>query len=256
MDRKRAKQLRAISQKVNIYQADLTKETLSAVKAHLQKRGHRADLEFVTRSHKTAGYRFQAEIKFDPQLGYPTEKDVLAVVAQAAPTHDIEWETVDVDTNLGIVYLNMEPSVEMIPVASISSIPPEFISIGAGMYKKAAGASDSIMEVWSLKKTDGGLGLFRNDQDIDIKADEDTDQFRAGDVVDTPDGPGLIKRLDEFGNAFVQVGRTLRLVGASDMQKYDIGKEKQKLVDYYTRVYGDASFAQALLEDYGDKPKK
>lgn len=255
MDRKLAKKMVALSQKVNKDQTDLTKQTLSAVKRHLQKRGYRADLEFVTRSHKTAGARFQAEIKFDSGLGYPTEDDVLAITAQSAPEHDIEWETVDVDTDLGIVYLNLEPSVEMIPVANINSIPGEFVSLGAGLYKKAADASDSIMEIWSLQKTDNGLALYRND-DIDVTADEEDDSFKAGDVVDTPSGPGLIKRMDDLGNAFVQVGRSLRLVAQNDMQKYDISKEKQKLVDYYTRVYGDPSFGQALVEEYGDKPRK
>lgn len=255
MDRKLAEKMVALSQKVNKDQTDLTKQTLSAVKKHLQARGYRADLEFVTRSHKTAGMRFQAEIKFDSELGYPTEKDVMAVTAQAAPDHDIEWESVDVDTDLGIVYLNLEPSVEMIPVANINSIPGEFISVGAGLYKRAADASDSMMEIWSLQKTDNGLALFRND-DIDVQADEQDDGFKAGDVVDTPNGPGLIKRLDDLGNAFVQIGRTLRLVGAADMEKYNINKEKQKLVDYYTRVYGNPDFGRALVEEYGDKPRK
>lgn len=251
MNRKILKKMADMNRKVNRDTTESTREVLSAVKKHLAGRGYRADLRFVAKSNP-ASTKVMAEVRYRSDLGYPAEKDLLAITAQEAPQYDIVWEAIDVNPDLGVVYLDLEPSVETVPVASVNSIPDEFISIGAGVYKKAADNSDSIMEIWNLQKTDDGLALIRSNEDMEISA-EDDGEIKAGQVVDTPSGPGVVKRLDDLGNAFVQIGKNLRHVAQSDMQPYDVNKEKQKLIDYYTAVYGDANFAQALTEEYGDK---
>lgn len=240
------KRLKMMSQRVNRDRTDAAKEFLSTLKKQLGERKYRADLQLVTASKSTRG-RFSAEIRFNPQLGHPAEKDVITLVAQSYPSHDIDWEVLEVDTANGIVSLMLEPSVEVMPVESVKSIPAEFVSIGTGLYKRARDASGKVNEIWTLKKGEGGLALYRNPNDLEVTA-EDESGFRAGDVVNTPYGVGRIQRFDDLGNAFVQVGTKQRLVGAVDLQKYDIDKERSKLKDYYAEAYGDPSFADALVK--------
>ena len=95
--------------------------------------------------------------------------------------------------------------------------------------------------------------MYRTDN-IEISADES--EFRAGDVVNTPDGPGKIMRFDDGGNAFVQISNRgknkVRLVAQNDMYDYSLDKERAKLEDYYAQAYGDAEFAKDLVTDYDE----
>jgi hypothetical protein len=249
MDKKLMKRLQAISHRVNRNKTELAAEFVSTLKKKLAERNHRADLDLSTRSKVVEG-SFTAEIKFDPQLGYPTDKDLMTLVAQSYPTHEIDWDLLQVDDELGVISLMLEPSVEVLPLASIKEIPPEFTSIGTGLYKRATDTNGTVMEIWSLKKTDDGLALFKSPDDLEITAEEEG--FKAGDVVNTEYGPGRIVRFDDLGNAFVQVGSKKHLVGAADLTDYDLDKEKTQLTQYYTEAYGDPDFAKRLVEEYDD----
>lgn len=248
MDPKRAKRLQAVSHKVNRHQNLATKEALSAVRDKLRERGYRADLQLSVKPGFKG--RASAEVRFEPTLGHPDENDLMTLVAQEVPDYEISWDTVNVDPSLGVIYLNLEPSVEVVPVKSMSDIPSEFVALGTALYKRASSPSGDAYEIWSLKKTDGGLALFNTKEQV-VTAEETTGH-RAGDVVNTPHGPGKIVRFDDLGNAFVQVGKNLRLVAEKDMQDYSITKERSKLFDYYAQLYGE-EFANALVKEYGDK---
>lgn len=250
MDRKTLKKLQGIGQKLGAERQEVTNDTVRGVKAYLDSRKYRADLNLVTASRDTTG-SFCAKVKFAAGLGYPKEEDLMALVADQFPDHQIDWQTIKMDPDVGVIMLNLEPSVEMIPVASVKEIPSEFVSIGAGIYKRAADASGSIQEIWTLKKGPEGLCLFRSQDDVEITADDKTG-FRAGDVVNTPYGPGKVVRFDDLGNAFVQVGKNKKLVAADELAEYDIDSEKKKLEDYYAQAYGDREFAKGMVQDYGD----
>lgn len=243
MDRKLGERLKAISQRVNRDQTTEAKKFLHTLKAKLAERKYRADLQLVNASKSTVG-KFKAEIRFDPQLGHPSEDDVMTLVAQYYPEHDIDWHLIEIDD--GIVSLMLEPSVEVIPVESVKEIPAEFVSIGTGLYKRARDASGKVNEIWTLKKGDDGLALYRNPSDLEVTA-EDESGFKAGDVVNTPYGAGRIQRFDELGNAFVQIGSKIRMVGSTDLQKYDIDKERKSLEDFYSQIYGP-DFAKDLTK--------
>jgi len=247
MNSAKIKRLQAISHRLHKDRTSVATEFVSGLKAALSKRGYRADLVISTTAKSTVS-RFRASVPFDTNLGHPSEEDLMGLVAQSYPTHEIDWELVEVDSDLGLVLLTLEPSTEIIPVNSISEIPPEFKSIGTGLYKRAVDASGNVHEVWTLKRGDDGLVLFRNNDDVEIEAKEDG--FKAGDIANTPYGPGRILRFDDHGNAFVQVGNKKRLVAGKELGVYSIEKEKKKLTDYYSEAFGDPEFAKALTENY------
>lgn len=244
------KRLQAISHRTHQTHTDLAKEFLITLKAKLARRKYRADLSLVTAAKHTEG-SFSAEVKYNSQLGHPSEEDLLTLVAQSYPMHEINWELIDVDSGAGIVTMMLEPSVEVIPVKDLASIPPEFTAIGTGLYKRATDTTGKVNEIWSLKKTTNGLSLFRSNDDLEVTA-EDESGFKSGDVVKTPNGVGLIKRMDDLGNAFVQIGNKMHLIGASDLEKYDVDKDRKKLEDYYSQVYGP-EFAKELVKDIARK---
>jgi len=250
MSRVNMKRLQAISHRLHRDRTSVATEFVTGLKAALSKRGYRADLEISTAAKSTVS-RFSASVPFDTQLGHPSEEDLMALVAQSYPMHEIDWELVEVDSDNGTVLLNLQPSTEVVPIQSISEIPPEFKSIGTGLYKRAADASGNVQEVWTLKRGDDGLVLYRNHDDVEIEAKEEG--FKAGDVANTPYGPGRILRFDDTGNAFVQVGNKKRLVAAGELGMYSLDKEKKKLTDYYTEAYGDPEFAKALTENYNTR---
>ena len=247
MDRSKMKRLQAISHRLHKDRTSVANDFVVGLKAALSKRGYRADLQISTNAKSTAN-KFSASVPFDTQLGHPSEEDLITLVAQAYPTHEIDWELVEVDSDLGLVLLNLQPSTEVVPVTSISEIPPEFTSIGTGLYKRAVDTSGKVQEIWTLKRGDDGLMLYRNNNDVEIEAKEEG--FKAGDVANTPYGPGRILRFDEMGNAFVQVGNKKRLVAGKELGMYSIDKEKNKLTQYYSEAYGDPEFAKALTENY------
>ena len=254
MNRKLMKRLQQVSHRVNTDRTEVAESFLGGLQKYMASRGHRADLALSTKARDTNG-RFSASVRFDATLGYPEDTDLLALVAQAYPTHEIDWDLADVDMDLGLVLLQLEPSVEVVPVESMNQIPPEFKAIGSGIYKRARDASGNVNEIWTLSKGTDGLMLYRNPDDLEVSAD-DNNEFSAGDVVNTPHGPGRIQRFDEVGNAIVTIGSAKRLVAASDMYKYDVKKEKKKLEDYYATAYGDREFAKGLIEDFETKSKK
>lgn len=252
MDKKMSQKLVALSSKTGQAREDLRDEILRSVKNKLAARKYRADLSIMTAAKSTAG-KFSAEIRFNPRLGHPSEQDILTLVAQNYPTHQVDWQLIDVDQNSGIVTLMLEPSVEVIPIESMKAIPPEFSPIGTAMYKRAADASGKVNEIWQLKRTDEGLALFRSPNDLEITA-EDEGGFKAGDVVNTPYGPGRVERFDDTGDCcYVLIGNKRRLVAASDLKKYDVDKERKKLEEYYAMAYGDADFASSLVKKIDKK---
>ena len=224
---------------------------VSQIRSYLQKRGHRADLKLIVNSKNTHG-RFPAEVRYNTRLGAPSEKDLMSLVNKHFAQKDIEWETMSTDTGSGVITIYLEPAVEVVPLENINQIPSEFKPIGTGLYKRAADLSGNVNEIWTLSKTKDGLGLFRKQDDIEVVAD-DEDQFKAGSIVDTPHGPGKIHRFDDHGNAIVLIGNKKKLVAANDLRPYKVEKEKTKLRDYFRQMYGDSAFADALVQDYGDK---
>lgn len=254
MNRELLKRLQKISHRLNMDKTEVAQEFTSQLRQKLAARGYRADLTLTTDAKDTSG-RFLAAVAFNSQLGHPDEKDIMSIVSQAYPKHDIDWELTQVDSDLGIVLIPLTPSTEVVPVQSVTEIPPEFVSIGAGIYKRAADASGRVNEIWTLKRTDNGLALFRNNEDMDVQAGDDN-EMKAGDAVKTPHGIGRILRFDDTGNAIVQVGNAQRLVAKADLLPYRMEKEKQSLVDYFAQAYGDKEFARALVEQYSSQKKK
>lgn len=249
MNRKKMKRLQAISHRMNRDKTELASEFVSVLKRKLAERKHRADLSLATGAKNTAG-NFTAEVKFEASLGYPHEDDLMVLVAQAYPTHEIRWDMVDVDPDYGLVTLMLSPSTEVVPVSDLNSIPPSWTPIGAGLFKKSANSSGSIQEIWSLKKSeDGGLALYRTDDDITVTAD---DGFKAGDVVNTPQGVGIIESFDDLQNAYIKIGQKIHMICAAEMTKYDIDSEKTKLQDYFNVAYGSPEYAKKMTEDYTD----
>lgn len=249
MAKSRIEKIQEMHRSVDVASTDIVKELQATVVNKIAAKGYRADLKLFTAS-KTVSGPFAVEVKFNASLGYPTEKDLMSLVAGSYPKHAIDWTTVEVDDAAGVIVLQLEPSLSVVPVNSISEIPSEYRSIGAGLYKRAANASGTVQEIWTLKKSDdGSLSLIRNQDDIEITAEEEG--FKAGDVVNTPTGPGRLVRYDELGNALVQVGSKKQLVAASELQPYDLKKEKSKLLEYFSQLYGE-EFAQKMVKEYGD----
>lgn len=251
---KMLKKLQALNQRMNTYENEVQQDIMKKMHEINRSRGYRADLKLITSAKNTTG-TFSAYVKFDHNLGYPSERDVMSIVSRSYPKHQIDWETIEVNATDGMVAITLAPSVEVLPLESIKKIPSEFISIGAGIYKRAADSSGKVMEIWTLKKTDNGLSLFRNQDDVEVTADN-KDGFKTGDVVNTPQGPGRIMRFDDLGNAFVQVAGKQHLVAADELEEYDVDKEKAKLVDYYTEAYGDRAYAELLVKKYNDPDKQ
>jgi len=242
------KRLQAMSHRVNRDKTSLASEFVSTLRKKLSTRKHRADLSMSTEAKNTGG-NFTAKIKFNSELGYPSENDLMVMIAQSYPTHEIRWDGIDVDEDYGLVTLMLSPSTEAVPISDISQIPPAFINIGCGLYKKAANASGSIQEIWSLKKGDEGLALYRTNDDIELTAD---DGFKAGDVVQTPQGVGIIESFDDLSNVYVKLGNKIHLICAAEVKPYDIDSEKTKLQDYYENAYGSSTYADKMTEDYSD----
>jgi len=254
MSTSKLKRLQAISHRLHRNESEVASEFVSGLKSALAKRGYRADLQITTDARSTV-HRFTASVPFDPNLGHPSENDLITLVAQSYPDHEIDWDLTEVDGDLAVVMLSLEPSTEVIPLQSISEIPPEFKPIGTGLYKRAVDVTGDVNEVWTLKRNDDGLVLYRNNDDVEISAKEDG--LKACDIADTPYGPGRIIRFDDAGNAFVQVGNKNRLVAAKELGMYSIDKEKTKLTEYYSEAYGDPEFAKALTNNYDTrKPGK
>lgn len=251
MSMENLKRLQTMSHRTHRSQTEVAKEFVAGLKKALAKRGYRADLAIATDARSTAG-TFTAAVRFDPQLGHPAEEDIISLVASKYPQHEIDWELAEVDSDQGIVLLSLNPSAEVIPIKSLSEIPPEFRSIGTGLYKRAVDTTGKVSEIWTLKKGEDGLFLYRNNDDIEVQAEEG---LKAGDIANTPYGPGRIIRFDDAGNAFVQVGNASRIVAAKELGIYSIEKEKKLLTDYYAQTYGDESFAEALVKDYTTNKK-
>jgi len=244
------KRLQTISHRLHKDKSEVATSFLSTLKESLAKRGYRADLALGTEARSTSG-AFSAHVSFDSRLGIPSEKDLITLVAQAYPTHEIQWEMAEVDTENGVVAMHLEPGIEVLPISSLTEIPPEFKAMGTGLYKRAV--DHTVNEIWTLKKGDDGLALYRNHDDVEIVAEENS--LRAGDIANTPYGPAKIIRFDDQGNAIVLVGEKKRLIAAKDLGMYSIEKEKTKLKDYYSEAYGDAEFASGLVEDYTTRSK-
>jgi hypothetical protein len=245
MQNKKMRKLQQIAHRNNVDKTELANEFLSTLKNKLAKRGYRADLALSTDAKSTAG-TFQAMIAFDVNLGHPSERDIITIVAKNYPKHEIDWELAEVDSDAGIVALSLKRSTECIPIKNLQEIPPEFVAIGSGLYKRAV--DSTVNEIWTLRRGEDGLILYRNHDDVEVKADDN--QWKAGDVVKTSHGIGKIIRFTEDGNAFVQVGNNKHLVAGFELEPYKIEDEKKKIEDYYAQAYGDSEFARALVKDY------
>ena len=213
------------------------------LKDHLAKVGYRADLHIVG-SKKTGENKYTVKVKFDNKLGYPQDKDLMSLVAQSYDDYEIEWQSVEVD-NEGEIYFDVVPEVEVIPLSDISKIPPEFVNVGTGIYKRASDEEKTVFEIWELRKgQDAQLALYKKNDDLEVTSEKE--QFRTGDFVKTPYGVGKIDQFDEVGNALVQIGDLKKMVAASDLFNYKIENEKKKLYEYYKEIYGE-EYAKDLV---------
>jgi len=245
-----AEKMRMETEKKKKMSEQAQREFVNSVRDVMAKKGYRADLVLVG-SMKSGDYDY-IEIKYNTDLGYPTEKDLMSLVSNNFKNRSIDWGTVSVDSDEGTISINLAASVDVIPLESISKIPPSFVSIGTALYRRALDSSGDTHEIWSLKKDENGdFALYKNCDDIETTAESGAEnEFIAGDIVDTEYGPGKIIRFDDLGNAIVLVGSKRHLVAADEMQTYNVDKEKQKLIDYFTQAYGDPNFAKALVEKY------
>lgn len=249
--KEKVSRMQAISHNVNKGEGEMKSEIINSIKSYLDQKGYRADLCLVSRYKPVESHTFPVEIRYNAEFKYPNEKDLMALVAESYKGYEIDWLTADVDTNEGLIRLDLKPSIEIIPIANIKEIPPEFIAVGTGIFKRKASASGDVMEIWELKKDGNNFSLVRKMDDMDITA-KDEDGFKTGDAVETPEGVGRIVRFDEVGNALVQIGSQKRLVAKDDLRTYKVDQEKSKLVQYFTEAYGDPEFARALVEEHGD----
>jgi len=254
MARNLGQRLQAISHRQSANSSEMRGRFLSNLRDKLAERKYRADMTLSTDDQDTAR-KFAAVVRYNPALGYPSEYDLMSIVAQSYSDHNIDWEHINVDEANGVVMLYLQPSVEVIPVNSVKEVPPEFTAIGTALYKRAADASGKVQEIWSLKKTDNGLALYRSPEDLEVTAEGSSGPVK-GSVVDTPYGPAIVQRFDEMGNVFVQVGNKTHLVAATDTMPYDIDKERKALEDYYAQVYGDREFAKELVQKLPQEDKK
>lgn len=226
---------------------------LKNLKVRLSSKGYRSDLKVFCKNASKGD--FEITVKYDNVLGYPTQKDLIGLVANKFPTHDINWDLVDVNDNTNIITMMLSPSKEIVPVESINKIPEEFQYVGTNIYKRASDKHNEIFEIWSLTTAnDGSMALIRNKGDFEVLSN-DFNKFKKGDTVNTPYGLGLFQRYDDLGNGFVQVGNRVHLVAKDELKPYNQDKELTKIKDYYTQVYGP-EFAKELTEDYSDQPKK
>lgn len=245
--KQKVERMKSISHHINKGEGEMKTEIINSVKNYLDKKGYRADLNLISRYKPTQNQTFPIEIRYNASFEFPNEKDLMAIVAENYAGYEIDWDTASVEPREGLVTLNLKPSVESIPIANIKEIPPEFIAVGTGIFKRKASASGDVMEIWELRKDGNNFSLVRKMDDMDITATEE-DKFKAGDAVETPEGVGRIVRFDETGNALVQIGNKKRLVGAEDIRPYKVEDEKSKLIQYYTEAYGDAAFARELVD--------
>ncbi|MFA5132744.1 MAG: hypothetical protein WC444_05485 [Candidatus Paceibacterota bacterium] len=239
------------------------KKTREAAKARVfdglaefaKNRGYRADLVVSAASKKQAKI-ISAVVKFDKQLGFPHENDLMALVASKFPTHQIDWATIEADTEGDTLSLNLQPKADVIPLNSVKDIPNEFKSIGSGIFKRRAVAAGNVFEIWELKREADGLSLVRKMDDVETDTENDSAEvFSKGDLVETEHGAGKITDFDPVGNAIVQVGSHKRIVAQEDMKKYEPKKDQKALLEYYTSLYG-AEFAQGLIKDFSDPVMK
>jgi hypothetical protein len=245
--------MRALNQRKSKCEEESRNQVVSNIQSYLLKRGYRADLVLIASVRDTTG-PFSAEVKFNGRLGYPSEKDVMAIISKSYPKHSIDWDTVELDTDSSVITINLEPSVEIIPLKNISEIPPDFKSIGTAIYKRAADTIGEINEVWTLRKDEHGLALCRNHDDVEITTD-DEEKLVAGSIVDTPKGVGKVVRFDDDDNAIVLIGNMRYLFASSDMKPYKQEKEKTELEKYYEEAYGDKEYGKKMTEDFSTKKK-
>jgi hypothetical protein len=245
------KRVRSAIQNTPLHKDAEEKRFMDSLKKWLTAKGYRADLKMIAVDGRPKN-RFSVTVRYAKELKLPTERDLMAIAAESYPQHEIDWPLTNVDQDDGIIMLVLTPSVESIPVESIEKIPPEFKAIGTGLYKRAADSTGNVHEIWTLRKGDEGLVLYRNQDDLEVKAEEEG--LKAGDVVQTPYGPGRISKFDEGGNAFVQIAGSgkVRLVAKTDMVPYDQSKEKAKLKEYYEVAFGDADLAESMTRDFSD----
>lgn len=187
-----------------------------------------------------------AEVKFNSQLGFPSEEDLMALVATNMPNYQLDWETVEADTDANSLNLTLKRSAEVLPLNSIKDIPAEFTSIGTGIFRRSVTASGKVYEIWDLVRDDDGLSLQRRSSDSDVI---DGDDILEGAVVETPYGVGRVASIDEENcTAVVQIGKYKRIVAQDEIKEYDQNKDRKKLIEYYTSVYGK-EYAELLLRD-------
>jgi len=238
----RVRKLRALSPE-RVRAEKQRQSVIGQLKKALTERGHRADLHLVASKPSADG--FYAEVRFNKQLGHPSDQDLKALVTAHFKGHQIDWNSASVNLDEGVVELRLSPTRDVIPLDSAKNIPPGFTPIGTGIFRRKVA---QVTEIWELRRGDSGPELVRKVDDIEVQADA-APQLKVGDVVNTPYGAGAILRFDEAGNAFVRIGKNVKLAAAVSMEPYSLEKEKDKVFAYYKELYGEA-YAKMLVENF------
>lgn len=214
----------------------------ASYKSQMEKRGYRADM--IVEGQVSRGMKkISVRIGFDSKMGRPTDQQVESLVASKFPGHDIDWSTASFDEH-GFV-ATIRPRVDRIPVESTKNIPAGFVRVAAATYTRKQADSFSV---WQLEKGGEGLELVRvSDESVQP---ESTVLPAVGRFVHTPDGDGIIASIKGSKVQVRAFDGTEHEHELKAVNLYKPEEEKSKLIEYYTKAYGDPEYARKLV--YGE----
>jgi len=210
-------------------------------KGEIDKRGHRPDMA-VEASADLNGKRKSVRVAFNRQLGRPSDAQFDGFVASAFPGHEINWKTAKIDEHG--MQAEIRVREERVPVPDIKSIPQGFERVASATYVKRG---DKSFSVWRLEKDAGGLCLVREQDETTSPA---TNEFKANQLVRTPEGDAVVILITGDRARVRMPDGTEREHGVKVLAVYESEEEKKKMVEYYTKAYGDAEYARKLV--YGE----
>jgi len=240
--------------------------------AGMRKRGHRTDLKIGSAPYRYDGGEY-VDIKFVPELDVPPAAHLTAFLAHELPSKEIVWANIERTAN-NCLRVGIQTKEERIPLRSSTSVPPGFVRIGTGLFRKSGGDDHRI---WALEKDDSGAyALVRKETEsvepisvevVDSRPKEAA-RLKVGAKVRTPEGTGHLVSYDRRGNPIVDldghrfVFRTAQVIPvhpgkdpgfppdqSEEPRGYSQEKEESYLVDYYTQAFGDRAYAEALVKE-------
>jgi len=214
---------------------------LSNISAKLKDRGHRVDLQITDRG-KLAG-KSVVVVGYQRMLGEPSEKDIQVFVQKSIPGSDVDWSRVSFKD--GHVIVGVRKMENSIPLKSFKDVPTGFKSVGTGFYRRAEG--ENKYSIWEMKKDPTGkISLVRTEDETSVQASE---------FVSTPEGIGILLRFGRDKSVVMLNGRE-RVFATHDLRGELSPEEQKKLVDYFTKAYGDAAYAKQLVTEKLERARK